>query len=103
MDRRNFVQLGVVAGALALRGKPLAAVTVVDRAAPSSGDGPNPFNTAPFELEEATVADLQAGMASGRYTARSITQMYLSRISELDRQGPRLRHVIETNTDALSI
>jgi amidase len=29
--------------------------------------------------------------------------MYLSRISDLDRQGPTLRHVIETNPDALSI
>ena len=103
MDRRNFVQLGVVAGALALRAKPLAAVSVIDRAASPSNIPPNPFTAAAFELEEATVADLQAGMASGRYTARSVTQMYLSRISELDRRGPTLRHVIETNPDALGI
>jgi amidase len=42
-------------------------------------------------------------MESGRFSARSITEMYLRRIEELDRQGPTLRSVIETNPDALSI
>ena len=42
-------------------------------------------------------------MAAGRMTARSITQQYLDRIAELDRKGPTLRHVLETNPDALSI
>jgi amidase len=41
-------------------------------------------------------------MAAGRMTARSITQLYLNRIAELDRKGPTLRHVIEVNPDALS-
>jgi amidase len=36
-------------------------------------------------------------------TARSITQQYLHRIAELDRKGPTLRHVLETNPEALSI
>ncbi|HEY4735695.1 MAG TPA: amidase, partial [Gemmatimonadaceae bacterium] len=48
-------------------------------------------------------ADLQTAMSSGRMTARSITQLYLNRIGELDRKGPTLRHVIEVNPDALSI
>ena len=64
------------------------------------------INTEPAKeaqaLEEATLADLQAGMASGRMTARSITQQYLDRIAELDRKGPMLRNVLETNPDALS-
>jgi amidase len=42
-------------------------------------------------------------MAAGKMTARSITQQYLDRIGELDRKGPTLRHVIETNPDALTI
>jgi len=33
-----------------------------------------------FELDEATISDLQAGMTSGRYTAHSITEKYLARI-----------------------
>jgi amidase len=50
-----------------------------------------------------TVAQLQDGMKSGRFTARSITEMYLARIDAIDRSGPKLRSVIETNPDALSI
>jgi amidase len=57
----------------------------------------------PFELHEATVADLQEAMDSGRLTARSITQAYLERIEALDKQGPELRSIIETNPDALSL
>ena len=58
---------------------------------------------APFPLEEATAAQLQDWMASGRYTARQLTELYLRRIEEVDRNGPALRSVIELNPDALSI
>jgi amidase len=102
MDRRDFVRLGAIAGAMAVRGKPLAAETLSHATAGETlTDGRS--STAPFALEEATLADLQAGMAAGKMTARSITQQYLDRIAELDRQGPMLRHVLETNPDALSI
>lgn len=56
-----------------------------------------------FPLEEATAAQLQDWMTSGRYTSRQLTEMYLRRIEEVDRQGPALRAVIEVNPDALSI
>lgn len=55
-----------------------------------------------FELEEATVTQLQEAMRSGRFSSQSITQMYLNRIRELDRRGPVLRAIIEVNPDALS-
>jgi amidase len=42
-------------------------------------------------------------MASGRWTAREVTRMYLDRIQEVDRQGPTLRSIIETNPEALDI
>ncbi len=42
-------------------------------------------------------------MASGRLTARSITELYLARIDAVDPQGPTLRSIIETNPDALSL
>ncbi len=58
---------------------------------------------AAFDLEEATVADLQQRMQSGRDTARSLVEKYLARIDEIDRSGPLLRSVIETNPDALAI
>jgi amidase len=56
-----------------------------------------------FELDEVTIADLQSGMASGRYSSHSITEKYLQRIDEIDKQGPALASVIEVNPDALSI
>ncbi|HTA24439.1 MAG TPA: amidase [Terriglobales bacterium] len=56
-----------------------------------------------FELDEVMIADLQAGMASGKYTASSITQKYLDRIDEIDKHGPALASVIELNPDALAI
>jgi len=54
-----------------------------------------------FPLEETTVAQLQDGMKAGRLTARGVAQAYLDRIAALDRQGPMLRAVLETNPDAL--
>ncbi|MEY2549106.1 MAG: amidase, partial [Verrucomicrobiota bacterium] len=43
-----------------------------------------------FEFEEATIAELQEALRSGRHTSRSITQAYLERIQEVDKQGPAL-------------
>jgi amidase len=55
------------------------------------------------DLEEITIAELQDGMKSGKYTARSIVECYLARIDSIDKQGPTLRSVIEVNPDALKI
>ncbi len=52
-----------------------------------------------FELEEATVAQLQDAMRTGVRTSRSICAAYLARIAELD---PKLHSVLETNPDALA-
>jgi amidase len=57
----------------------------------------------PFELDELTIADLQSGMASGKFTARSLTQKYLSRIEAVDKDGPGVNSVIEVNPDALAL
>ena len=100
MDRRDFVRIGAVAGVMAVRGKPLQAETLGDSL---SGRPNGKYEIVAFDLEEATLADLQAGMSSGRMTSRSITQRYIARIEDLDRKGPTLRHVLEINPDALSI
>jgi len=42
-------------------------------------------------------------MASGKYTAHSITEKYLARIEEVDKHGPALGSVLEVNPDALAI
>src|SRR5215471_1177313 len=70
----------------------LALATVAQRSASPS-----------FPLEEATAAQLQDWMASGRYTSRQLTELYLRRIEEIDRGGPALHAVIEVNPDALAI
>ena len=101
MDRRDFVRLGALAGAVAIGGRPLAGQTMSVGSA--STGGKERFAISPFDLEEATLADLQAGMSSGRMTARSITEQYIARIEEIDRKGPTLRHVLEVNPDALEI
>jgi amidase len=100
MDRRDFLRLSAVGAALGVGGVPL--VGDQSRFGSRTGEAKG-FNIAAFELEEATLDDLQKWMASGRMTSRSITQLYLNRIAALDRRGPSLHHVIEVNPDALSI
>ena len=53
-----------------------------------------------FDVDEATIADLQAAMASGDLTSRNLTETYLARIEAVD---PTLHSVLETNPDALAI
>jgi amidase len=95
LDRRTLLKLGALGGASALaRGATAAAADPSPSAAAGGGS---------FELEEATVSDLQKKMASGEETSHSICEKYLSRIDALDRNGPALRSVIEVNPDALAI
>jgi amidase len=57
----------------------------------------------PFELQEATIPDLQRQMAGGKLSARRLSELYLMRIQDLDRQGPGLRSIIEVNPEALAV
>ena len=97
------MRLSAIAGAIAVRGKAVGGETVLGTPLSHSPDGKARFVGPPFDLEEATIADLQSAMASGKRTARSITQLYLNRIAALDRKGPTLRYVIEVNPDALAV
>jgi amidase len=56
-----------------------------------------------LELEEITIAGLQARLSSGAVSARQLVEAYLARVEAIDRSGPTLRSVIETNPDALEI
>ena len=93
LSRRDFVQY---AGAGAL-----ATVVRAPTVAAPAGAVPRSIAPAPFELEEVTLAQLQDGLKSGKYTSRRLCQLYLARIEEIDRRG-QLRAVIETNPDALA-
>jgi len=60
-------------------------------------------NSAPTQLNEATVAQLQAQMASGALSSQQLTQYYIDRISALDQNGPGVNAVIELNPEALAM
>ena len=55
----------------------------------------------PFQIEEASVAQLQAAMAVGVLTSRELTQHYLDRIARYDKAGPRLNAFLLLNPRAL--
>jgi amidase len=97
LHRRRFLQTSALAGVSAAV-LPTLAVARAD--APCVLEIPE---VKPFELDETTIADLQAGMASGKFSARSIAEKYLARIEEIDKQGPTLNSIIELNPDALAI
>lgn len=54
-------------------------------------------------IEAASIAELQAAMDAGEITSRKLVEFFLSRIEDIDRNGPQLRSVIETNPDAIEI
>jgi amidase len=56
----------------------------------------------PFGLDEITVSELQDGMRSGKFTARSLVEAYSTRVEEVDKAGPAINSVIEMNPDALA-
>jgi amidase len=98
--RRKFLQASLIGGAAAAITPPLRPIIgeVRERSLPAA-----PAEVPPFEFDEITIADLQDGMKSGKYSARSIAAKYLARIGQIDKQGPALNSVIEINPDALSI
>ena len=54
-------------------------------------------------IPEMTIQEMQTGMAAGTLTSRGLAEMYLARITALDRQGPTLNAVIEINPEVLDI
>src|SRR6187399_838145 len=55
------------------------------------------------EVTGASAAQLSALLGRGALGVEQAVEHYLTRIAELDHQGPRLRAVIELNPDALRI
>jgi amidase len=98
VDRRGFLRAGVATGMAAA-----TAARTVDDVVRAERREPQVPAIAPFELEEATIADLQKRMESGQDSSRSLVEKYLRRIDSLDKQGPSLHHVLETNPDAAGI
>jgi len=100
MDRRDFIKVSGLGAAAAAT---VGASGCVPDAAPAPGSTDPWWTTQAFELEEATIAGLTDDMATGRRSSVDITQLYLDRIAALDRDGPKLRSIIETNPEALTL
>jgi amidase len=95
--RRRFLQTSLLGGIGAAILPALAAAReVTDATTQAAG-------VRPFELDELTINDLKAGMSSGKFSSRSLTEKYLARIEEIDRQGPAVNSVIEINPEAQAI
>jgi amidase len=97
LSRRGFVKSGLLGGLAAVA---LPSLSLTEKAVASPALH---FDIGQFELEETSISELAEGMASGKYTARSIAEKYLERIEAIDWQGPTLHSVIELNPDALAI
>ncbi|HRH57547.1 MAG TPA: amidase [Chitinophagales bacterium] len=102
MNRRNFLKSTSVAG--------LAITSLATAASEKKKDNDKEKQTEmlllatdDFPLNEITVDELQQKMKSGTYTARMITEWYLKRIKEIDKNGIKINAVIELNPDALAI
>ncbi|HTC55120.1 MAG TPA: amidase [Candidatus Sulfotelmatobacter sp.] len=98
-NRRSFLKTTLISSAAATLTPlypALGAGREIASAVPAS-------NVKPFELDEITISSLQDGMQSGKFTAHSLVEMYVSRIEEIDKRGPAINSVLELNPDALSI
>jgi Asp-tRNA(Asn)/Glu-tRNA(Gln) amidotransferase A subunit family amidase len=83
--------IGSLAAAVLLA---VGSVGCATRQSPTEGD------STPFDVVEATIADIHAAMRDGRVTARGLVDAYLARIEAYDRQGPALHAIIEINPNA---
>jgi amidase len=97
MKRRTFLQLSAVASLHSIGSMETQAAST------KKAETPPAYRTKPFEWEDGSISAMQAALESGKETALSLTKKYLERIEEIDRKGPALRSVIETNPDALAI
>ncbi len=98
VGRRSFLQTTLTATAASVLYPALSAGREI-----GSSPAPSSTDVKPFELDEITIAELQDGMKSGKFTARSLVQKYTARIDEIDKRGPAVNAIIELNPDAMSI
>ena len=54
-------------------------------------------------MKEYSITEIQALMENGELSAKKLTEMFLARIHEIDKKGPKLNSVIEINSEALKI
>ncbi len=57
-------------------------------------------SAAPFEVEEATIAQVHEAMKAARLTCRALVGEYLKRIAAYDKNGPAINSLVVLNPDA---
>ena len=82
------------AGALIVTAMTVAAATFAVTAAQK----PAP----PFDIEEATIAQIHAAMRAGQLTCRGLVERYLERIARYDKAGPAINAIVLINQEALT-
>ena len=106
-NRRSFIQTALMGGAVVSLTPVYAAGAagrdLSSKALSAGTPATPPADVQPFELDEITIGELQDGMKSGKFTARSLVEKYTARIDEVDKHGPAVNAIIELNPDALSI
>src|SRR5579871_4422958 len=60
-----------------------------------------PKPPAPFEVEEATIAQVHEAMKAGRLTCHDLVEKYLKRIEAYDKNGPAINSLVVLNPNAL--
>jgi amidase len=96
-SRRAFLSNVLTSGATAAIYPALGAIREVTGAPKFAVSG-----VKPFQLDEITIAELQDGMKTSKFTARSLVEQYAARIEEIDQGGPAINSIIEMNPDALA-
>jgi amidase len=116
-NRRSFLQTAFVGGVGAALGSLSPAMGAARASSlmpdPRAESDPTPrgaevkSEVKSFDLDEITISQLQEGMKSGKFTARSLVEKYASRIDEIDKptenRGPAVNSILELNPDALAI
>jgi Asp-tRNA(Asn)/Glu-tRNA(Gln) amidotransferase A subunit family amidase len=54
----------------------------------------------PFDVQEASIAQIHTAMKAGRLTCRALVEQYLRRIEAFDKQGPAINAIVLINPEA---
>ena len=113
MNRRKFLRNGSLAAAAAVTVAGTAASVMTGCSSGSNNSEEKKKDSAEiaaaelgrddFELSEMTISEMQQGLQSGKYTSVKLTELYLTRISEIDQGRHDLKSVIEVNPEALML
>jgi len=113
MNRRKFLRNGSLAAAAAVTVAGTAASVMTGCSSGSNNSEEKKKDSAEiaaaelgrddFELSEMTISEMQQGLQSGKYTSVKLTELYLTRISEIDQGRHDLKSVIEVNPEGLML